>query len=119
MAEERAEDKEPLSCRPSYQATCRRVKDCCAVLHNAMQKWAGLNGESSTVANKLVNITTECSYLQDGHMMGVLSGNEELRKRMVGKLLEEREQLYASLKHLLSEMVLYSLYPIVDFLILG
>lgn len=96
-----AGDKEPLSRSPSYQATCRRVRDCCAVLHNAKQKWAGLNDTSSAVANKLVNIITQGSY----DCVGVVNGNEELRKRMEGKLLEEREQLYLNLKNYLLQMV--------------
>ena len=104
MADDNLEDKGPLSRSPSYQATCRRVKDCCAILHNAIQEWEGLNGESSAVANKLINCSTESTYISKG-TTDLIRDNEELRKRIEGKILVEREQLYLSLKHLLSQMV--------------
>ena len=104
MANGNLDDKAPLSRSPSYQATCRRVKDCCAILHNSMQKWEGLNSESSAVANKLVNCSTEGTYISKGKV-DLIGDNEELKKRIEGKLLIEREELYLGLRHLLSQMV--------------
>ena len=89
---------------PRHQLTCRRMKDCCAQLHNNLQQWREINSLSFDTLNSLVNNRMEKRHLLETDL-GVLSGVGDVAKRMEGKMVEERERLIAELKRAVGKMV--------------
>lgn len=86
-----------------HQLTCRRVKDCCAQLHNSIQLWFALNSKSFDILNKLVNILTEQKYMYiRENSFGEMT---EVKNRLEGKMIEKSEILYLELQSIMSEMV--------------
>ena len=96
-----------LSDTPQHQLTCRRVKDCCALMHNTILKWQSLTSESFDVASKIVNTSTEGMHVEQSDS-GELKHLSEVKMRLEAKLIEERENNYCRLQELLSEMVCYT-----------
>ena len=89
---------------PRHQLTCRRMRDCCAQLHNNLQQWREINSLSFDTLNKLVNNKMESRHWLETDL-GVLAGVGDVAKRMEGKIVEERERLIVELKRALGEMV--------------
>ena len=106
---------------------CRRVKECCVCLHSCVQRWNQLNSLGLGVATKLVNILmrSKCvwitlnynsvrsilillnhfRYTESESGYGVLQGDAELASSLEGKMMMERESLYAELLGIKTDMV--------------
>ena len=89
---------------PRHQLTCRRMRDCCAQLHNNLQQWREINSLSFDTLNSLVNNKMEKRHWLETDL-GVLSGVGDVAKRMEGKMVEERERLIVELKGAVGKMV--------------
>lgn len=89
---------------PRHQLTCRRMKDCCAQLHNNLHQWHEISSLSFDTLNSLVNNKMEKGHLLETDL-GVLSDVGDIAKRMEGKIVEERERLIAELKRAVRKMV--------------
>ena len=90
---------------PQHQLTCRRVKDCCAQLHNSMQTWSALNSRSFDILNKLINNLTEQKYVRESSC-GIVQNTTSVRERLEGKLIDSSEKFHLELKNVMSEMVI-------------
>ena len=87
------------------QLTCRRIKDCCALIHNSVVKWNSLTDESFDVISTLMKGSTEEQYVRHTKFDNAPLEIPENKTRLEGKIIEEREKNYKQLRTLVAEMV--------------
>lgn len=86
-----------------HQTTCRRVRDCCAQIHNITQTWSSLSSQSFDVLSRLMNTLTKEDYVEKNEEL--IQENSKVKIRITGKMIEKREELYSQLQQLVSQMV--------------
>ena len=89
---------------PRHQLTSRRMRDCCAQLHNNLQQWREISSLSFDTLNSLVNNKMEKRHWQETDR-GILAHARDVAKRMEAKIVEERERLIVELKDAVEKMV--------------
>ncbi|XP_062503102.1 cyclin-dependent kinase 2-interacting protein-like [Corticium candelabrum] len=76
----------------------RRISDCCASLHEHIQKWKKLNASGVRVANDLINLKLQTDYVDGAESWGSLSNVKDLPGRVIAKLQDDVEKKYEELK---------------------